>query len=123
LRRERDERRFVTGELAAADAVLFFGQHDDRRPSGVSSASDANCAASASSRCVTPAPDELRRLPVAQGDRAGLVEQQRVDVASGLDRAPDIASTLCWTRRSMPAMPIAEISAPIVVGIRQRAAR
>ena len=32
---------------------------------------------------------------------------------------PDIASTLCCTRRSMPAMPIAESSPPIVVGIRQ----
>ena len=31
---------------------------------------------------------------------------------------PDMASTLCWTSRSMPAMPIAEMSAPIVVGIR-----
>ena len=30
---------------------------------------------------------------------------------------PDIASTLRCTSRSMPAMPIAESSAPIVVGI------
>jgi len=32
---------------------------------------------------------------------------------------PDIASTLRWTRRSMPAMPIADNRPPIVVGIRQ----
>ncbi len=32
---------------------------------------------------------------------------------------PDIASTLRCTSRSMPAMPIAERSAPIVVGMRQ----
>ena len=32
---------------------------------------------------------------------------------------PDMASTLRCTSRSMPAMPIAESSAPIVVGIRQ----
>ena len=32
---------------------------------------------------------------------------------------PDIASTLCCTSRSMPAMPIADSSPPIVVGIRQ----
>ena len=32
---------------------------------------------------------------------------------------PDMASTLCCTSRSMPAMPMAESSAPIVVGIRQ----
>ena len=32
---------------------------------------------------------------------------------------PDMASTLRCTRRSMPAMPMADNSAPIVVGIRQ----
>ena len=32
---------------------------------------------------------------------------------------PLMASTLRWTRRSMPAMPMAESSAPMVVGIRQ----
>ena len=31
---------------------------------------------------------------------------------------PDMASTLRWTSRSMPAMPIADSNAPIVVGIR-----
>ena len=58
------------------------------RPSGVSSASDASCAASASVASLTPgAGTELGRLPVAQRDRAGLVEQQRVDVAGRFDRA------------------------------------
>ena len=58
------------------------------RPSGVSSASDDSWAASASS-CSLDAVDgdELGGLPVAEGDRAGLVEQQHVDVAGGLDRA------------------------------------
>ena len=32
---------------------------------------------------------------------------------------PLMASTLRWTRRSMPAMPIADSSAPMVVGMRQ----
>ncbi|SLH56622.1 Uncharacterised protein [Mycobacteroides abscessus subsp. abscessus] len=32
---------------------------------------------------------------------------------------PDVASTLRRTSRSIPAMPIAESSAPMVVGIRQ----
>ena len=59
------------------------------RPSGVSSASDASCAASASSVSLTPSRAAgTRRLPVAEGDRAGLVEQQRVDVAGRFDRAP-----------------------------------
>ena len=58
------------------------------RPSGVSSASEASSAASASSRSATPgAGNQLGRHAVAEGDRAGLVEQQHVDVARGLDRA------------------------------------
>ena len=32
---------------------------------------------------------------------------------------PEVAITLAWTMRSMPAIPIAESSPPIVVGIRQ----
>ena len=32
---------------------------------------------------------------------------------------PDMAITLAWIMRSMPAMPIADSSPPIVVGIRQ----
>ena len=59
------------------------------RPSGVSSASEASWAASASSSRVDARHrDELRRLAVAERDRAGLVEQQRVDVAGGLHGAP-----------------------------------
>jgi hypothetical protein len=57
------------------------------RPSGVSSASEASCAASASSASVTPRPAELGRLAVAERDGAGLVEQQRIDVARRFDRA------------------------------------
>ena len=58
------------------------------RPSGVSSDSEASCAASARSRSVTPGDGQkLGRLAVAERDRAGLVEQQRVDVARRLDRA------------------------------------
>ena len=58
------------------------------RPSGVSSARLDSCAASASCSAVTPRQrEEVGGLPVAQRDGAGLVEQQRVDVAGGLDRA------------------------------------
>ena len=59
-----------------------------QRPSGVSSASEASCAASASSAVPTPGAGMKRDgQPVAERDRAGLVEQQHVDVAGGLDRA------------------------------------
>ena len=89
------------------------------RPSGVSSASEASCAASASSCSLTPRKRlELGGLAVAERDGAGLVEQKGVDVAAASTARPDIASTLKRTRRSMPAMPIADSSAPIVVGIK-----
>ena len=58
------------------------------RPSGVSSASEASCAASASSCSVTPgAGTKVGGHAVADGDGAGLVEQQHIDVARGLDGA------------------------------------
>ena len=58
------------------------------RPSGVSSASEESWAASASSASVDALDrDELGGLAVAEGDGAGLVEQQRGDVAGGLDGA------------------------------------
>jgi hypothetical protein len=65
-----------------------FASTTMERPSGVSSASEASCAASASSCSVTPGSgNKFRRLAVAERDGAGLVEQQRVDVARGLHRA------------------------------------
>ena len=59
------------------------------RPSGVSSASEESCAASARSEAGTHAgrEEEVRGLPVAERDRPGLVEQKHVDVARGLDGA------------------------------------
>ena len=56
------------------------------RPSGVSSASEASWAASASSSSLWPRGREERRgHAVPEGDRARLVEQQRLDVARRLD--------------------------------------
>ena len=89
------------------------------RPSGVSSASDASCAASASSPSVTPGTGTNSvacRLPSVI---VPVLSSSSVWTSPAASTArPDIASTLCCTRRSMPAMPIAEMSAPIVVGIR-----
>ena len=57
-------------------------------PSGVGSASEASAAARSSSVVVHAGQrDELARAAVAVRDRAGLVEQQRRDVARRLDRA------------------------------------
>ena len=75
-------------DIAAADTVFLLGQHHDR----------------AAFRRLVGERSELRgvrqlllahtahghegcRLPVAEGDGAGLVEQQRIDVAGGFDGA------------------------------------
>ena len=87
LRRERYELRVETCHVVLADPVLL-GEHDDRaalrrlvgergelRDLGELGLGDAGHR------------DELRGEAVADRDRAGLVEQQHVDVAGGLDGA------------------------------------
>ena len=64
-----------------------FASTTMERPSGVSSASEASCAASASSCSLTPRRGETGGLAVAERDGAGLVQQQRIDVARGFHRA------------------------------------
>ena len=88
------------------------------RPSGVSSASEASCAASASSTSSTPG--------IGTNSAAWRLPSVIVPVLSSSSTStspeastarPLSASTLRRTSRSMPAMPIALSSAPIVVGI------
>ena len=114
--------RGLSRHLAAAQPESLLRQHDDR---------------AAFRRLVRQARQAARRRPArrpstpASGRNStawrlpsvivpGLVEQQRVHVA-GRSRRPcrSWRSTLCCITRSMPAMPIAESSPPIVVGIRQ----
>ena len=89
------------------------------RPSGVSSASEDSCAASASACSDTPGAGTNAtacRLPSVM---VPVLSSSSVSTSPAASTArPDIASTLCCTSRSMPAMPIDEMSAPIVVGIR-----
>ncbi len=88
------------------------------RPSGVSSASDDSWAASASSATETPPTGRNSvacRLPMVI---VPVLSSSSVFTSPAASTArPDTASTLRWTSRSMPAMPIAESSAPMVVGI------
>ena len=119
---ERDERRRrARASSRPRRPYCSFASTTIERPSGVSSASEASCAASASS-CSRHAGDrdELGRLPVAERDRAGLVEQQRVHVAGRLDRPAGHRQHVvlhqrdpCRRCRWPTAAP------PIVVGIRQ----
>ena len=89
------------------------------RPSGVSSGSEASCAASASSLSLTPGRgtnSDACRLPSVM---VPVLSSSSVSTspAASTER-PDMASTLKRTSRSMPAMPMAESSAPMVVGMR-----
>ena len=88
------------------------------RPSGVSSASEASCATSASSCWSTPLTgmnSAAWRLPSVI---VPVLSSRSTSTSPEASTArPDIASTLRWTSRSMPAIPIADRSAPMVVGI------
>ena len=89
------------------------------RPSGVSSASEASWAASATSCSLCPPTgkkSEAIRLPRVM---VPVLSSSRVCTSPAASTArPLMASTLRWTRRSMPAMPMADSRAPMVVGIR-----
>ena len=89
------------------------------RPSGVSSARLASWAAAARRSSWTPASGRKAaawRLPSVI---VPVLSSSSVEQSPAASTArPDMASTLCCTRRSMPAMPMADSSAPIVVGIR-----
>ena len=88
------------------------------RPSGVSSASEESWATSASSASETPGMgmnSEARRLPIVI---VPVLSSSSTSTSPEASTArPDSASTLRRTSRSMPAIPIADSSAPIVVGI------
>ncbi len=89
------------------------------RPSGVSSAREESCAASARSLSATPgaATNSVAwRLPSVI---VPVLSSRSVFTSPAASTArPEVASTLCCTSRSMPAMPMAESRPPIVVGIR-----
>ena len=62
--------------------------------------------------------NKFRGLAVAEGDCPSLVEKQRVDVASSFNRASRHGENIKSHQAVHPAIPIADKSAPIVVGIR-----
>ena len=89
------------------------------RPSGVSSASEASCAASANVASLTPSAGKNAvawRLPRVI---VPVLSRSRTSTSPAASTArPDIAITFFWIMRSIPAMPIADSNAPIVVGIK-----
>ena len=90
------------------------------RPSGVSSESEASCAASASRSMATPGAGTSSvawRLPSVM---VPVLSSSSTSTSPAASTArPESARTLSRMSRSMPAMPMAESRPPIVVGIRQ----
>ncbi len=89
------------------------------RPSGVSSASEASCAASASSSSVTPGAGmnvAAWRLPSVI---VPVLSSSRTSTSPAASTArPDVAMTFACIMRLMPATPIADSRPPMVVGMR-----
>jgi hypothetical protein len=106
--------------MSFRQAVLLAGQFDDRAAFGRLVGQRGHQGRSASSARLTPgAGMNLGRHAVAVGDGAGLVEQQVSTSPAASTARPEVASTLTWSSRSMPAMPMADSRPPMVVGIRQ----
>ena len=90
------------------------------RPSGVSSGSEASRARSASSSAATPAAGRNSTAWRFPSVIVPVLSSSRVFTSPAASTArPLIAMTLRWISRSIPAMPMAESSPPMVVGIRQ----
>ena len=89
------------------------------RPSGVSSASDASCAASASSLSFTPGAGrnaDAWRLPSVM---VPVLSSSSTSTSPAASTArPEVAITLACIMRLIPATPMADSSPPMVVGIR-----
>ncbi len=90
------------------------------RPSGVSSASEAQRAACARSRSATPGgalKAEAWRLPKVM---VPVLSSKSTSTSPAASTArPEVAMTLACIMRLMPATPMAESSPPMVVGMRQ----
>ena len=105
-------------DMSCSRTPNCFASTTIERPSGVSSAIEASCAASASSSSLTPGigvnsvASRLPRVIVPVLSSSSVSTSPEASTAR-----PESASTLRRTRRSMPAIPIADSNAPIVVGI------
>ena len=90
------------------------------RPSGVSSASEASWAALAISSTVMPGAGRNAAAWRSPSVIVPVLSRRRTPMSPAASTArPLMARTFFWTMRSMPAIPMALSSPPIVVGIRQ----
>ena len=88
LRSERHEQSAVAREIALPQAKTLLDEHDDAAPLRrlVGKGGELSSVGEPLGRDARRG-NECRRLPIAQSDGAGLVEQEHVDVAGRLDCA------------------------------------
>ena len=88
LRRELVEGVRRCRKIAAAQLILLLGEHHDRAPFGslVGQRGELRGVSEVAAR--RRVPHKRCRMAVAERDRAGLVQQQHIDVAGRLDGAP-----------------------------------
>ena len=100
------------------EAIFLLGEHDDRSSFGrLVSQRGELCRVGEGLDGDAAHRMKRRGLAVAERDGAGLVEQQCVDVAGRLDGAAGHGQHVEADEAVMPAMPMADSSAPMVVGI------
>ena len=108
------------GELAACAVVLLLGEHDDRAPLGGLVGQRGELRGLGQLALVDARRREnsvAMRLPSVM---VPVLSSSSTSTSPAASTArPHMASTLRCIRRSMPAMPMADSSPPIVVGIRQ----
>ena len=112
--------KVAAASSSSSDKPYFsFASATIERPSGVSSGRLESSAARARSRSSTPCSGTKRvawRLPMVM---VPVLSSSSTSTSPAASTArPLMASTLRCTRRSMPAMPMADSSPPMVVGIR-----
>ena len=117
---ERDKLRVRLGDFAGAQVELLLGQHHDAAAfrGFVGERGELRGVGQAFGLDVRRG-QERRGHAVAERDGAGLVEQQHVHVAGGLDRRARSSPGRCaGARGPCPLMPMALSNPPMVVGIK-----
>ena len=118
---ERNKMRADLGHVATAQSVFLLGEHDDRSPfRGFVGQARKLRRVRQGLRAGAVDGNEFGGHAIAQGDRPGLVQVATCRRRPRLRRrARSSPSTFLRSKRSMPAMPMAESNPPMVVGIRQ----
>lgn len=119
FRRKFDKGGFHFGNFLAAQAEFIFRQHDDAPSLSrfVGNGRKLRRFRKIAFRSI-PHGNKFACLSVAERDRTRFIQQQNIDVSAASIARPLVASTFALFNRAIPAIPIEESNAPIVVGAR-----